>query len=163
LHPACLPIKDFFHQCEMKTTKGSGPGGQRRNKVATAVQLHHRASGIRVVASERRSREENIKAAVFRLRIKLALKLRTKRTQVSALWRMRCQRGKVQINPKHEDFPSLLAEALDFLVQEKLDPKSVAEKLDCSSSQLLKLLNSEPRAFSHFNGLRESEGLKKLH
>jgi protein subunit release factor B len=50
---------------------GGGPGGQHRNKTQNAVRLHHRPSGLIVVASERRSLEQNRRAAFERLRERL--------------------------------------------------------------------------------------------
>ncbi len=38
---------------------GSGPGGQKVNKTASAVRLYHAPSGITVKVSESRSREAN--------------------------------------------------------------------------------------------------------
>jgi protein subunit release factor B len=50
---------------------GGGPGGQHRNKTENAVRLHHRPSGVVVTAKERRSLEQNRKAAFERLISKL--------------------------------------------------------------------------------------------
>jgi len=51
--------------------KASGPGGQRRNKVATGVRLTHLPTGLTVTATERRLRQQNKKAALARLSEKL--------------------------------------------------------------------------------------------
>jgi protein subunit release factor B len=48
-----------------------GPGGQHRNKTSTGVRLHHRPSGVRVQARERRSQAQNLAAAWERLRARL--------------------------------------------------------------------------------------------
>lgn len=53
--------------CTLEFLKASGPGGQHRNKRETAVRLHHRPSGITLVASERRSQAQNREAAFERL------------------------------------------------------------------------------------------------
>jgi len=59
-------------QCEVEFVKGSGPGGQHRNKTETAVRLIHRPTGIRAQASERRSQGQNLGVALERLRALLA-------------------------------------------------------------------------------------------
>ncbi len=55
-------------ECEVETVKGSGPGGQHRNKTETAVRLLHRPTGLRAQASERRSQGQNMGVALERLR-----------------------------------------------------------------------------------------------
>ena len=47
------------------------------------------------------------------------------------------------MNPHHDDFPALLAEALDVLHASGNDPKAAALALGCSPSQLIKLLKDD--------------------
>ncbi|HMK74146.1 MAG TPA: peptide chain release factor-like protein [Myxococcaceae bacterium] len=54
--------------CEESFFVGSGPGGQHRNKAATAVRLVHRPTGVAVTATERRSQFLNRTIALRRLR-----------------------------------------------------------------------------------------------
>lgn len=164
-HPAALDPAALADACETRFTRRSGPGGQNRNKVETAVVLTHRPTGVAAEASERRTQGENLKAALFRLRLNLALRVRAPVAPgdpPSALWNSRCHDGRVAINPGHDDFPALLAEALDRLDALGHDPKAAAGELGCTPSQLVKLLKDEPRAFLLVNDRRRDLGLRPL-
>lgn len=45
--------------CEILTCRGSGPGGQKRNKTETAVQVKHKPSGLMVRCDQERSQQQN--------------------------------------------------------------------------------------------------------
>ena len=69
-------------QVVVETYRSSGPGGQRKNKVETAVRLRHLPSGITVIATEHRSQAENRKLAFNRLRDRLIKWNRPKRRRI---------------------------------------------------------------------------------
>jgi hypothetical protein len=169
LHPARLDPEVLAAACDFTATRRSGPGGQNRNKVETAVILTHRPTGISAEASERRSQAENRRSALFRLRIRLALQIRRpieqnvhEPYQPSALWSRRCRGGRISVNPEHDDFPALLAEALDVLAATRHDPKLAADELGCTPSQLIKFLKLDPQGLSLVNARRLSAGLHAL-
>lgn len=58
-------------QVIIETFRSSGPGGQRKNKVETAVRLKHLPSGITVTVTEHRLQSQNLKLAFERLRDRL--------------------------------------------------------------------------------------------
>ena len=80
----------------------------------------------------------------------------------SPLWKSRCHAGKVAVNSSHDDFPALLAEALDVVTAHQMEIKSAAEALSCTTSQLIKLLQAEPQAMLFVNRERHAQGLAKL-
>jgi protein subunit release factor B len=70
-------------QVIVETYRSSGPGGQRKNKVETAVRLKHLPSRITVVATEHRSQSENRKLAFKRLRERLIKLNRPKKRRIA--------------------------------------------------------------------------------
>ena len=164
-HPTTLPPEQLLEDCDVRFLRRSGPGGQRRNKVETAVALRHRTTGVTAEAAERRSQAENRDVALFRLRINLALQVRCPSAAgvlPSPLWESRCRSGRIEISPTHADFPVLLAEALDRVAGCDGDVKTAAEALRCTASQLVKLLKKDPRAIALVNTWRESRDLHPL-
>ena len=66
-----LEDEALLAQCEVQAHRASGPGGQHRNKAETAVRLVHLPTGVTVEGKDERSRTQNLKAALARLRDKL--------------------------------------------------------------------------------------------
>lgn len=162
-HPAAIDPEKLAQQCALKQTRGSGPGGQHRNKVATAIILTHEPTGITGQASERREQIANRKVALFRLRVNMALELRCDPIYPpSELIQFRFLKGAIKVNPGHDDFPAVLAEVLDNLYFVKLDPRKAGSRLGCTTSQLVKFLKHEPRALEKVNRDRVAMKLHAL-
>ena len=153
-------------QCEVRFGRGSGPGGQHRNKVETAVSLTHPPTGLSASASERRSQGENKRIAARRLRLRLARKYRRPIVPAgyrpSALWVERRQGQKMPVNPKNRDYPALLAEALDVVVALTYDVGASAGVLGITMSQLARLIRNDNAAFAAVNEGRTARGLQAL-
>jgi hypothetical protein len=165
-HPAAVDPLHLLDDCDVRFLRRSGPGGQNRNKVETAVVLTHRPSGLTAEANERRSQAENRRQALARLRLVLAREIRCVRDRESgpsALWRGRLRDRRIAINPAHEDYPALLSEALDAIRAHDDDLRAAAAWLDCSPSQLLRLLRGDPPSFAALNAARRRRGWPVLH
>lgn len=166
LHPAALPESELLAACQLTRTRRGGPGGQHRNKVETAVVITHLPSGVSAEANERRSQAENRKVAIQRLRVHLALAIRQavdESRMPSELWQQFSARGKLAVSSNNIAFPPLLAEAMDHLAAVSFEPGPAALRLGVSSSQLLKLLQAEPAAWSWLQENRRRLGLHSLH
>jgi len=164
MHPAELGSDDLLAECRMTTTRRSGPGGQHRNKVETAVVLEHLPTGLRAEAGERRSQADNRRVALWRLRLRLALQHRIRRDGVkpSDRWRSRARHGRLSVSASHEDYPALIAEALDHLTATGGDLQPVAEHLNVTATQLAKLCRRDPAAWQRLNALRAEHGRPPL-
>lgn len=161
-HPAALPIDELLPSVEISRRKASGPGGQRRNKVATGVRLTHRPTGISAQASERRTPEDNRRVALLRLRRRLALELRepldAERYRSSALWRRRTEGPRLAVAADHPDVPALVAEALDVLAALDDEVPAAAELLGVTTSRLAKVLALDGEALSRLNARLAAAG-----
>jgi hypothetical protein len=164
-HPAAGSPEQLWADCDVRRLRRSGPGGQHRNKVETAISLHHLPTGVRAEANERRSQAQNQSVALFRLKVNLALEVRQPCGPdgvPSPLWQSRCGGGGLKLSAAHDDFPTLLAEALDVLAALDADLKRAAGVLGCTPSQLVRLLKLDPRALALVNRWRRERQMHSL-
>lgn len=163
-HPAILPLKELLADCRIQQTRRSGPGGQHRNKVQTAIVIEHIPSQILGEASERRSQLQNRNQAIHRLRINLAIALRTPtETALPEVWNNRLQGNRISVSGDHEDFPALLAIALDHISANDFSISTAAKELEVSTSQLIKMLKIENQALALVNRERKARELGNIH
>ncbi len=164
-HPAALAEEALLRGCAVGRGRSGGPGGQHRNKVETMVTLTHKATGTVAFSSSYRSQIQNKKSAVRRLRHKLALTHRVEVTltgyRPSGLLgeRLRQQKKRLAVNPKHADYPAILAEVLDLVFALAGEVKEAGELLGgLSASQLIKFLKTDRHALPLVNELRKGLG-----
>ena len=67
--------------CDVETLAGGTKGGQRANKVETAVRLTHRPTGIRVKRQSERSQHRNKALALKELRRRLEIRNRPEKVR----------------------------------------------------------------------------------
>ncbi|MEM6329921.1 MAG: peptide chain release factor-like protein [Planctomycetota bacterium] len=164
-HPACLDEDGLRNECQTRRLRRSGPGGQHRNKVETAIVITHTPTGVSAEANERRSQAANLAVAIQRLRVRLALQVRTHEPNkptagptLSELWQSRTRGQRLAVSGDHADYPALLAEALDWLDGMGWDHRRAADSLGVSASQLVKFLRGEPAALDMLNRARAGRG-----
>ncbi len=165
MHPSRLPEPVLMENCLVRRTRHTGPGGQHRNKVETAIEIVHQPTGIVAFAGERRSQEANRQVAVFRLRVLLAIRVRTVTSSEvipTEMWTSRCRAQRIQCSEHHVDFPAMLAEAMDAVDAKDYDVRHAAAALGCSMTQLIRFIAKNSEAWVAFNAERVSRGLNRL-
>ncbi len=143
-----LSATALLRQCREERHRASGPGGQRRNKVETAIKLRHLPSGVSVKAEESRSLAENRRKALRRLRERIALEVRAplnlKRPTLPAeLERYLGDGGSLAINERNPDYPLVIAFALDALWAAQGSYAAAARGIGVTTSQLLGFLKAD--------------------
>ena len=71
-----LTDDELLRVCRVERRRGTGPGGQKRNKTESAVTVLHEASGCSGSSDETRSQISNRLIALHHLRLDLAVRLR---------------------------------------------------------------------------------------
>jgi len=167
-HPSILPIDILLGQCRQTALRRGGPGGQHRNKVSSAVLVLHEPTGVSAEANERRDQSQNRKYAIERLRLRLALLLRTIRLETSAIdpleqsIRDAWQGRPLKLAESNFDRSAVMALILDDLHRAGGQPSLVAAAWKVSTTSIVQLLVSHPPAFQLVNRWREHHGRSAL-
>lgn len=146
--------------------RASGPGGQKRNKTASAVRLRHEPTGLIVTAVESRSQHENRTRALKRLREAIALNVRTGIAPdheppdffAAALAR---DPG-LRVNRRHPDYWRVVQYVLDVFFHRRGRVGEAAEALGLSTGRLVRFLKNDRKIWAHANRLREEFGRPAL-
>ena len=150
----------LLRQCRQERYRSSGPGGQRRNKVETAIRLHHRPSSLTAQSNDSRYLAENRTRALRRLRERIALELRAPFHVESPdvppeLTAQRGPKGTLSINSRNAAYPIVLATVLDALAAADGSYAKAARALGITTSQLLRFLRADPQAWRAAEKVRQ--------
>jgi len=150
-----LPNTDFLKLCEISAYKGSGPGGQHKNKTNSGVKLKLRVESgeLRVIEAyscDDRSSHVNKLFALKKLRLKIALLIREEPT-VQIPFPFPGSDGK--ISPDNNLYPQFIADILDRINFCKGDLSEAAKIWGLSKSALNKIILQDKKVMevlSHF-------------
>ena len=164
--PLLVDDEALLAQCRVERFRVSGPGGQHRNKVESAVRITHLPTGVTTQAFESRSQHENRARALERLRAAIALEVRRPVDldgyEPSERLRAILPGARQQVRARNPAFWAGAAELLDVLVAERLALAATAARLGLSTGQLSRLITGETALLAAVNRLRADAGLHPL-
>lgn len=163
-HPSQLADRDLLEQCRVETYRASGPGGQKRNKTDSAVRIRHTPTGICATAADSRSQHDNRARALARLRVELAVGVRSDLPPSAPEWwgGVVDAAGRVSIGRKSELYIKAIALAFDALDARRGSLADAAAWLHLSTGHLVDLLATDPRVWGAAQQLRQRHGLPTL-
>ena len=153
--------------CELDTYRASGPGGQKRNKTASAVRLRMPEVGLIVVGTESRSQHENRARALRRMRRAIALELRRPidpdRYQPGSVLRS-CLTGKSQLQVGQRDrrYDQAMGEVLDVLAACRMRLSEAAALIGVTTANLSSFIRRDAKLLARVNNLRREVGMKPI-
>ena len=147
-----LADNELLQLCRCDTMRGSGPGGQKRNKTESAVRLTHLESRLSSFDDQTRSQHQNRRRALAKLRREIAVNMR----QPPQPW--------TEPRPalKSPAYPLWLACVFDALHSAEFSLAKAAALLNTSSGKLGKDLARDPAACQTINQERQKRGLHPL-
>ncbi|MBS1371212.1 MAG: peptide chain release factor-like protein [Lentisphaeria bacterium] len=139
--------------CELEFFKGSGNGGQKRNKTSSAARV--RLIGTEYSASDctERSQHRNRAAALAKLRLTVAYGERVSPPVPPS--RLECALD-------HPEYPLWLAHLLDIAEAADWELKPAAGLLGCTPTALVKKLARDPTLWQFANAARARRGQPPL-
>ena len=164
----------LLRQCDVDTYKSSGPGGQHRNKVSSAVRLRHHPTAIIVHGDQSRSQHENKRLALGRLRMSIACQLRRPLPapadgppEYVAECTFTARGGgpgerRLQIGRKDRRFWHIAAYLLDAMEAYEGRLADAAAHLGINTSNLAGVLQSERHLLAAAQTIRKKHGHKPL-
>ena len=139
--------------CQLEFFKGTGNGGQKRNKTSSAARVTLTGTGYTASDCTERSQHRNRAAALAKLR--LAVACGERRSPAEPPERPEC-------SLEHADYPLWLAHLLDIAAEAGWEPKAAAAKFGCTPSAFVRKLARDPLLWQFAAAERLRLGLTPL-
>ncbi len=161
-----LPDGLLLAECRTDLYRGSGPGGQKRNKTSNAVRLTHLPTRVSATATESRSLAENRLFALRRLRLKLIIEIRDP-VDLARFdppdWLLSIRHLKrLDVSHRHPFYYAAAGLVLDLLEAVQGNPAAVAVNLGVTTTTVIKILESDHQLWAAANAIRTRLGQPTL-
>jgi len=143
-----LSDAELLKLCETQAYKGSGPGGQHRNKTNSGVKLKLINFGIETYSCDDRSAHINKLFALKKLRTKIALHIREE-PALQIPFAFPGTAGKISADNKL--YPEFIADVLDRIKAAGGDLSDAARMWGLSKSALNKIILADKKVLETLN------------
>ncbi len=147
-----LDEQQLLAQCRCEASRGTGPGGQKRNKTSSAIQVTHLQTGLSAYDDQERSQQINKHHALQKLRLAIALNLR----ESPIPWTAPIP------SIKNDAYIQWIAVLLDHLNEHNFSVAETAAALGMSTSKLVKEMSKTTALWQHVNSERTARGFSQL-
>jgi hypothetical protein len=145
---------ELLRQCRVDVFRGTGPGGQKRNRTSSAVRITHVPTGTTATCDETRSQHSNRDIAVRKLRCEIARHCRCVPAPAYA--------GSWAPRLTSVEYPLWLAAVLDQLEEHQYRLAEAAVALGVSTGRLVRDLAADPALWQIVNSGRTRCGHRPL-
>ncbi len=170
-----LPPEQLLDECKRTPYQASGPGGQKRNRVYSAIRLEHAPSGLRAESGANREAARNRADALRKLRLSLAIagsrlipiarpqsSAAPPATETPAAPPAHYPAFRAKVSVEHKDFPAMVLQALVEFRIHGGEPRPAAERLGVSTSAFVKFLKLDKALLAEANAIRKDLGRDSL-
>jgi len=159
------PDEKLLEECEVRTARGSGPGGTKADTTESAVEIHHDPSGVTARSSTTRSQRKNREIALRNWRRRYALEVRHEidpdRIGVPPALTSYLENG-LRIKQKNDWYPFLAKLVLDVFEACDARLSDTANFLDVSTGRLVAFFKDDSALWQQVNRMREKHGHHRL-
>jgi hypothetical protein len=152
------PPEALLGECRQSRFQGSGPGGQKRNRVYSGVRVNHSPSGLSAESVDSRASARNLGEALSRLRLALALAGAAGAEADPAPG----VPFRAAASPAHPDYARGALRALCLLRAHAGQLAPSAAALGCTPSALTRFLKEEKAVWAQAREIRMGHGLHPL-
>jgi hypothetical protein len=152
------PPEALLEECRQSRFQGSGPGGQKRNRVYSGVRVKHSPSGLTAESVDSRASARNLGEALSRLRLALAL-AGSAGADADPAPGVPFRSG---ASPSHPDYARCALRALALLRAHAGQLAPAAAALGCTPSALTRFLKEEKAVWARAREIRLGHGLHPL-
>lgn len=150
-----LSDEALLRECRVDTFRGTGRGGQKRNRTESAVRLTHQSTGVVVTCDDTRSQHSNRELALRKLRFHIGLQVRCPPATEGIVY------GPAP-NPRNPQFAQWTANLLDVLEAHAYRIAESAEHLGVSTARLVRDIADCPAIWQEVNRVRTARGMSPL-